>query len=120
MDDDEQRGNWSTRFRRGAGMNFKHEELALPDEIPNWLTTATKDGRRGKRGRNASDAFREAGWTPASRLHCLLRCRTVHAQKTLRLSANLSGNLDRSMVADWGLITTGQQLHIHLMMTLHR
>jgi len=118
---DEQAGT-SFSYRGGAD-ELKHEELALPDEIPNWLTTAIEGKTVAAASEvlwNAVDAFEKRVDAQLAReLVIALPEELTRAENIALVREFIRENLTaKGMVADWVYHDRDSNPHIHLMMTL--
>ncbi len=118
---DEQAGT-SFSYRSGAD-ELKHEELALPDEIPNWLTTAIEGKTVAAASEvlwNAVDAFEKRVDAQLAReLVIALPEELTRAENIALVREFIRENLTaKGMVADWVYHDRDSNPHIHLMMTL--
>jgi len=118
---DEQAGT-SFSYRGGAG-ELKHEELALPDQIPAWLRTAIE----GKSVAAASEALWNAVDAFETRVDAQLARELIIAlPEELTRAENIAlvrefvrENLtSKGMIADWVYHDKDGNPHIHLMTTL--
>lgn len=118
---DEQAGT-SFSYRGGAA-ELKHEELALPDQIPTWLRTAV-DGKRVAAASealwNAVDAFEtRADAQLARELIIALPEELTRAENIALVREFVRDNLtSKGMIADWVYHDKDGNPHIHLMTTL--
>lgn len=118
---DEQAGT-SFSYRGGAA-ELKHEELALPDQIPTWLRTAV-DGKRVAAASealwNAVDAFEtRADAQLARELIIALPEELTRAENIALVREFVRDNLtSKGMIADWVYHNKDGNPHIHLMTTL--
>jgi Ti-type conjugative transfer relaxase TraA len=118
---DEQAG---TSFSyRGGSRELVHEELALPDQVPAWLTTAI-DGQSVARASealwNALDAFEtRADAQLARELIIALPEELTRAENIALVREFVRDSFtSRGMVADWVYHDKDGNPHIHLMTTL--
>lgn len=118
---DEQAG---TSFSyRGGGAELKHEELALPDQVPAWLRAAI-DGKSVVAASealwNAVDAFEtRADAQLARELIIALPEELTRAENTALVREFVRDNLtSKGMIADWVYHDKDGNPHIHLMTTL--
>ena len=118
---DEQTGT-SFIYRGGAG-ELKHEELALPDDVPEWLSTAIE----GKSVTAASEALWNAVEAFETRADAQLARELIIAlPEELTRAENIAlvrefvrDNLtSKGMVADWVYHDKDGNPHIHLMTAL--
>ncbi|QKK20242.1 Ti-type conjugative transfer relaxase TraA [Rhizobium indicum] len=118
---DEQAGT-SFSYRGGAS-ELVHEELALPDQTPDWLRAAI-DGRSVAAASealwNAVDAFeKRADAQLARELIIALPEELTRAENIGLVREFVRDNLtSKGMVADWAYHDKDGNPHIHLMMTL--
>ncbi len=118
---DDQAGT-SFSYRRGAA-ELKHEELALPDQVPAWLRTAI-DGKTVAAASevlwNAVDAFEtRADAQLARELIIALPEELTRAENIALVREFARDNLtSKGMIADWVYHDMQGNPHIHLMMTL--
>ncbi len=118
---DEQAGT-SFSYRGGAA-ELKHEELALPDQIPTWLRTAV-DGKRVAAASealwNAVDAFEtRADAQLARELIIALPEELTRPENIALVREFVRDNLtSKGMIADWVYHDKDGNPHIHLMTTL--
>ncbi len=118
---DEQAGT-SFSYRGGAG-ELKHEELALPDEIPAWLRTAIEGKSVAAASEalwNAVEAFEtRADAQLARELIIALPEELTRAENIALVREFVRDNLtSKGMVADWVYHDKDGNPHIHLMMAL--
>ncbi|HEV7247567.1 MAG TPA: Ti-type conjugative transfer relaxase TraA [Shinella sp.] len=118
---DEQAGT-SFSYRGGAG-ELKHEELALPDEIPGWLRTAIEGKAVAAASEvlwNAVDAFEtRADAQLARELIIALPEELTRAENIALVQEFVRDNLtSKGMIADWVYHDKDGNPHIHLMTTL--
>ncbi|RJG39970.1 Ti-type conjugative transfer relaxase TraA [Mesorhizobium sp. DCY119] len=118
---DEQAGT-SFSYRGGAA-ELKHEELALPDQVPAWLRTAI-DGKTVAAASealwNAVDAFEtRADAQLARELIIALPEELTRAENIALVREFVRDNLtSKGMIADWVYHDKDGNPHIHLMTTL--
>ncbi|UWU32232.1 Ti-type conjugative transfer relaxase TraA (plasmid) [Rhizobium sp. WSM1274] len=118
---DEQAGT-SFSYRGGAS-ELVHEELALPDQTPDWLRAAI-DGRTVAAASealwNAVDAFeKRADAQLARELIIALPEELTRAENIALVREFVRDNLtSKGMVADWVFHDKDSNPHIHLMTTL--
>ncbi|WP_412066902.1 Ti-type conjugative transfer relaxase TraA [Rhizobium sp. SYY.PMSO] len=118
---DEQAGT-SFSYRGGAG-ELKHEELALPDEIPAWLRTAIEGKSVAAASEalwNAVEAFEtQADAQLARELIIALPEELTRAENIALVQEFVRDNLtSKGMVADWVYHDKDGNPHIHLMTAL--
>ncbi|OWV71202.1 conjugal transfer protein TraA [Rhizobium sp. R339] len=118
---DEQAGT-SFSYRGGTG-ELMHEELALPDDIPDWLRSAISGQSVSKASEvfwNAVDAFeRRADAQLARELIVALPEELTRAENIALVREFVSDNLtSKGMIADWVYHDKDGNPHIHLMTTL--
>ena len=118
---DEQAGT-SFSYRGGAG-ELMHEELALPDEIPDWLRSAISGQSVSKASEvfwNAVDAFEKRGDAQLAReLIIALPEELTRAENIALVREFVRDTLtSRGMIADWVYHDKDGNPHIHLMTTL--
>ncbi|KAB2674450.1 Ti-type conjugative transfer relaxase TraA [Brucella tritici] len=118
---DEQAGT-SFSYRGGAG-ELKHEELALPDEIPAWLRTAIEGKTVAAASEalwNAVEAFEtRADAQLARELIIALPEELTRAENIALVQEFVRDNLtSKGMVADWVYHDKDGNPHIHLMTAL--
>ncbi len=118
---DEQAGT-SFSYRGGAG-ELKHEELALPDEIPAWLRTAIEGKSVAAASEalwNAVDAFEtRADAQLARELIIALPEELTRVENIALVQEFVRDNLtSKGMVADWVYHDKDGNPHIHLMTAL--
>ncbi|SCB61624.1 Ti-type conjugative transfer relaxase TraA, partial [Rhizobium aethiopicum] len=118
---DEQAG---TSFSyRGGSRELVHEELALPNQVPTWLKTATHGQSVAKASEalwNALDAFEtRADAQLARELIIALPEELTRAENIALVRAFVRDNLTaKGMVVDWVYHDKEGNPHIHLMTTL--
>ncbi len=118
---DEQAGT-SFSYRGGAG-ELKHEELALPDEIPAWLRTAITGKSVAAASEalwNAVDAFEtRADAQLARELIIALPEELTRVENIALVREFVRDNLtSKGMIADWVYHDKDGNPHIHLMTAL--
>ncbi|ARO26841.1 Ti-type conjugative transfer relaxase TraA [Rhizobium aethiopicum] len=118
---DEQAGT-SFSYRGGAG-ELMYEELALPDEIPDWLRSAISGQSVSKASEvfwNAVDAFEtRADAQLARELIIALPEELTRAENITLVREFVRDNLtSKGMIADWVYHDKDGNPHIHLMTTL--
>jgi len=118
---DEQAGT-SFSYRGGAG-ELKHEELALPDQIPAWLRTAIEGKTVAAASEalwNAVDAFEtRADAQLARELIIALPEELTRAENIALVREFVRDNLtSKGMIADWVYHDKDGNPHIHLMTAL--
>lgn len=118
---DEQPGT-SFSYRGGAG-ELKHEELALPDQIPAWLRTAIEGKSVAAASEalwNSVDAFEtRADAQLARELIIALPEELTRAENIALVREFVRDNLtSKGMVADWVYHDKDGNPHIHLMTAL--
>ncbi|AGS26458.1 Ti-type conjugative transfer relaxase TraA [Rhizobium etli] len=118
---DEQAGT-SFSYRGGAG-ELMHEELALPDEIPDWLRSAISGQSVSNASEvfwNAVDAFETRGDAQLAReLIIALPEELTRAENIALVREFVRDNLtSKGMIADWVYHDKDGNPHIHLMTTL--
>jgi Ti-type conjugative transfer relaxase TraA len=118
---DEQAGT-SFSYRGGAG-ELKHEELALPDEIPAWLRAVIEGKTVAGASEalwNAVDAFEaRADAQLARELIIALPEELTRAENIALVREFVRDNLtSKGMIADWVYHDKDGNPHIHLMTTL--
>ncbi|WP_331375335.1 Ti-type conjugative transfer relaxase TraA [Sinorhizobium chiapasense] len=118
---DEQAGT-SFSYRGGAS-ELVHEELALPDEVPAWLRTATEGNSVAKASEalwNAVDAFEtRADAQLARELIIALPEELTRAENIALVREFVRDNFtSKGMVADWVYHDKDGNPHIHLMTAL--
>ncbi|MDK4728990.1 Ti-type conjugative transfer relaxase TraA [Rhizobium phaseoli] len=118
---DEQAGT-SFSYRGGAG-ELMHEELALPDEIPDWLRSAISGQSVSKASEvfwNAVDAFEKRGDAQLAReLIIALPEELTRAENIALVREFVRDTLTSGgMIADWVYHDKDGNPHIHLMTTL--
>jgi len=118
---DEQAGT-SFSYRGGAG-ELKHEELALPDQIPAWLRTAIEEKSVAAASEalwNAVDAFEtRADAQLARELIIALPEELTRAENIALVREFVRDNLtSQGMIADWVYHDKDGNPHIHLMTAL--
>jgi len=118
---DEQAGT-SFSYRGGAG-ELKHEELALPDDIPVWLRTAIEGKTVAGASEalwNAVDAFEtRADAQLARELIIALPEELTRAENIALVREFVRDNLtSKGMIADWVYHDKDGNPHIHLMTAL--
>ncbi len=118
---DEQAGT-SFSYRGGAG-ELKHEELALPDEIPAWLRTAIEGKSVAAASEalwNAVDAFEtRADAQLARELIIALPEELTRTENIALVREFVRDNLtSKGMIADWVYHDKDGNPHIHLMTAL--
>jgi len=118
---DEQAGT-SFSYRGGAG-ELKHEELALPDQIPTWLRTAIEGKTVAAASEalwNAVDAFESRADAQLAReLIIALPEELTRAENIALVQEFVRDNLtSKGMIADWVYHDKDGNPHIHLMTAL--
>ncbi|OWV73061.1 conjugal transfer protein TraA [Rhizobium sp. R634] len=118
---DEQAGT-SFSYRGGAG-ELMHEELALPDDIPDWLRSAISGQSVSKASEvfwNAVDGFEtRADAQLARELIIALPEELTRAENIALVREFVRDNLtSKGMIADWVYHDKDGNPHIHLMTTL--
>nr|WP_154964617.1 Ti-type conjugative transfer relaxase TraA [Agrobacterium tumefaciens] len=118
---DEQAGT-SFSYRGGAA-ELKHEELALPDQIPTWLRTAIEGKTVAAASEalwNAVDAFEtRADAQLARELIIALPEELTRAENIALVREFVRDNLtSKGMIADWVYHDKDGNPHIHLMTAL--
>ncbi len=118
---DEQAGTFFS-YRGGAG-ELRHEELALPDEIPAWLRTAIEGKSVAAASEalwNAVEAFEtRADAQLARELIIALPEELTRAENIALVREFVRDNLtSKGMIADWVYHDKDGNPHIHLMMAL--
>ncbi|PRA52981.1 Ti-type conjugative transfer relaxase TraA [Ochrobactrum sp. MYb68] len=118
---DEQTGT-SFSYRGGAG-ELKHEELALPDQIPAWLSLAIEGKTVAQASEalwNAVDAFEtRADAQLARELIIALPEELTRGENIALVQEFIRDNLtSKGMIADWVYHDKDGNPHIHLMTAL--